>query len=97
MGTERLAVAYERRADGNVLLRVTGRLEQGTAALLDGILQALWNDPAPVVLDLSRVDHIDARGLEVLLNAEREARRRSATVEVVGVRESLRAHRSPLE
>ena len=97
MGTERLAVEYERRADGNVLLRVTGRLEQGTAALLDGVLQALWDDPSPVVLDLSHVDHIDARGLEVLLNAEREARRRSATVEVVGVRESLRAHRAPLE
>jgi anti-anti-sigma factor len=97
MGTERLAVEYERRAGGDVLLRVTGRLEKGTAALLDGILQALWNDPSPVVLDLSHVDHIDSRGLEVLLNAEREARRRSATVEVVGVRESLRAHRPPLE
>jgi anti-anti-sigma factor len=97
MGTERLAVEFERNADGNVLLRVSGKLERGTAALLEGVLQALENDPSPVVLDLSKVDHIDSRGLEVLLNAEAEARRRSARVEVVGVRESLKGHRQPLE
>jgi len=97
MGAERLAVEFERRPDGDVLLRVTGKLEHGTAALLDGVLQALWNDRAPVTLDLSGVDQIDARGLEVLLNAQMQAREREAPVEVVGVRESLRANRSPLE
>ena len=97
MGAERLAVEFERRPDGDVLLRVTGKLEHGTAALLDGVLQALWNDPAPVTLDLSGVDQIDARGLEVLLNAQMQAREREAPVEVIGVRESLRANRSPLE
>jgi anti-anti-sigma factor len=97
MGTERLAVEFERSLDGDVLLRVTGKLERGTAALLEGVLQALWNDPNPVVLDLSKVDHIDSRGLEVLLTAEAEAHRRNARVDVVGVRESLRAHRPPLE
>jgi len=97
MGTERLAVEFERRADGNVVLRVTGKLERGTSALLEGVLQALWQDPSPVVLDLSGVDHIDSRGLEVLLNAEADARRRRAPVEVVGVDESLRTHRPPLD
>ena len=97
MGTERLAVEFERDADGKVLLRVSGTLERGTAALLEGILQALWTDPAPVTLDLSGVDQIDARGLEVLLNAEARAREREAPVDVVGVRESLRANRPPLE
>src|SRR3954468_17450793 len=97
MGTERLAVEFERGADGTVLLRVTGKLEHGTAALLDGVLQALWNDPAPVTLDLSGVDQIDSRGLEVLLNAEAKAREREAPVDVIGVPESLRANRSPLE
>jgi len=97
MGTERLAVEFERNLDGDVLLRVTGKLERSTAALLEGVLQALANDPNPVVLDLSRVDHIDSRGLEVLLTAEAEAQRRNARVEVVGVRESLKAHRPPLE
>jgi hypothetical protein len=33
----------------------------------------------------------------VLLTAEAEAQRRNARVEVVGVRESLKAHRPPLE
>ena len=97
MGTERLVVEFERDADGNVMLRVTGTLERGTAALLEGILQALWTDPAPVTLDLSGVDQIDSRGLEVLLNAEAQARERKAPVDVVGVRESLRANRPPLE
>jgi anti-anti-sigma factor len=97
MGTERLAVDFERNADGDVTLRVTGTLERGTAALLDGVLQALMSDPSPVTLDLSGVDQIDSTGLEVLLNAQAEARRRDAPVEVVGVRESLRAHRPPQE
>ena len=97
MGTERLAVEFERSADDTVLVRVTGTLEHGTAALLEGVLQALWNDPAPVTLDLSGVDQIDSRGLEVLLNAQAQARDRAAPVDVVGVRESLRAHRPPLE
>ena len=97
MGTERLEVVFERRAGGDVVLRVTGKLERGTAALLEGVLQALWNDPAPVVLDLSQVDHIDSRGLEVLLAAESQADRPHGRVEVVGVRESLRAGRPPHE
>ena len=97
MGTERLVVEFERHVDGDVILRVVGRLERATAALLEGILQAVWHDPSPVVLDLSKVEHIDSRGLGVLLNAEAEARRRNAQVAVVGVPESLRAHRSPLD
>jgi anti-anti-sigma regulatory factor len=48
------------------------------------------------VVDLSHVDHIDSRGLDVLLAAESGARRRSSPVEVIGIRESLRANR-PLE
>ena len=97
MGTERLAVEFERRDSGNVVLRVSGRLEQGTAALLEGVLQALHGDPSTVVVDLTAVDHIDSHGLDVLLEAEAAARRRRGTIEVIGVRESLRARRSPLE
>ena len=96
MGTERLAVEFERQSDGSVMLRASGKLERGTAALLDGILQALWTDPARVVLDLAGVDHIDSRGLDVLLAAEASGRTRPSPVEVVGVRESLRANRPPL-
>jgi anti-anti-sigma factor len=93
MGAERLAVEFERQRDGSVVLRASGKLERGTAALLDGILQALWTDPSPVVLDLTGVDHIDSRGLDILLGAEASARDRPAPVEVIGVRESLRADR----
>ena len=97
MGTERLAVEFERTYGGNVLLHVSGRLERGTAALLEGVLQALRYDPAPVTVDLAAVEHIDSYGLDVLLEAEEDARRRKVSVEVIGVRESLRSRRSPLE
>jgi anti-anti-sigma factor len=96
MGTERLVVEYERE-DGRVMLRVSGRLEQAAAALLDGVLRSLRRDSAPVTLDLTDVDHIDSHGLGVLLDAEADARKRKASIEVVGVRESLRLRRSSLE
>jgi anti-anti-sigma factor len=97
MGTERLAVEFERDDGGRVRLRVSGRLEQATAALLDGVLRSLRGERAPVTVDLTDVDHIDSHGLNVLLEAEADARARRASVEVVGVRESLRLRRSPLE
>jgi anti-anti-sigma factor len=97
MGTERLAVVFERQGDGSVLLRVSGKLERATAPLLAGVLHALRSDPAPVVVDLTDVDQIDSHGLDVLLNAEADARRRRRSVQIIGVRESLRARRSPLE
>jgi anti-anti-sigma factor len=97
MGTDRLAVEFEREDGGGVLLRVSGRLEAATAGLLEGVLRSLRADPAPVTVDLTDVDHIDSHGLGVLLEAEEDARRRRASVQVVGVRESLRLRRSPLE
>ena len=97
MDAERLGVEYVRRDDGAVLLRVSGRLEHATAAVLEGVLQALAPEPAHVVIDLTAVDHIDSHGLDVLLEAEGAARRREATVEVIGIQESLVARRSPLD
>lgn len=95
MSAERLVVEFERRPDGGVRLRVSGKLEQATAPLLDGVLLALRSEATPVVLDLEGVDQIDARGLDMLLAAEIEARRSGSWVEVVGVRESLKERRPP--
>jgi len=98
MGKERLAVEFVRTDEGNVLLRLGGRLEGATSALLEGVLEALRSDRAArVVVDLSAVEHIDSHGLEVLLDAEADAGRRDVSVTVTGVRESLRGRRSPLE
>jgi anti-anti-sigma factor len=97
MATERLAVEFERTDAGSVVLHLSGTLERRTAALLEGILDALESDTSPIVVDLTAVEHIDSYGHEVLLRAEESARRRKASVEVVGVPESLRARRSPLE
>lgn len=95
MGAERLGVEYERRGDGAVVLRVSGRLEVATAAVLEGVLRGLGEDLPHVVLDLTAVDHIDSYGLNVLLETEAAARRRQATVEVTGIQESLLARRPP--
>jgi anti-anti-sigma factor len=90
---DRLRVEFEGEEGGRVRLRVSGRLERAAAAVLDGVLRALSDDPRPMIVDLTDVDHIDSHGLEALL----DARARSASVEVVGVRESLRPRGSPLE
>jgi anti-anti-sigma factor len=95
MGEERLIVDFARRDDGSVDLRVSGKLKQATAPLLEGVLQALRNEVTPVVIDLSGVEHIDAHGLDLLLTAETEADGHGAPVEVVGVPESLRERRPP--
>src|SRR5262245_23305744 len=95
MSEERLVVEFERRPDGGVRLQVSGKLEEGTAVLLEGVLYALRSEATPVVLDLEGVDHIDGRGLETLLAAEAEGRRSGSSVEVIGVRESRRERRPP--
>jgi anti-anti-sigma factor len=87
MGAERLVVEYERRNDGAVVLRVRGRLEHTTAAVLEGVLRGLSGEEPPhVVLDLTGVDHIDSYGLDVLLETEADGRDRGTTVEVIGIR-----------
>jgi anti-anti-sigma factor len=98
MGAERLGVEYERRNDGAVVLRVKGRLEHTTAAVLEGVLRGLSGEEPPhVVLDLTGVDHIDSYGLDVLLETEADGRDRGTTVEVIGIQESLLSHRPPLD
>jgi anti-anti-sigma factor len=97
MSVDRLVLEMERRPDGGARLTVSGKLAQSTAPLLDGVLHALRSEATPVVLDLEGVDHIDGRGLDLLLAAEAEARRNGSWVEVVGVRESLRGRRPPDE
>jgi anti-anti-sigma factor len=94
---QRLVVEFERRADGGVVLGVSGKLDHATAPLLDGVLQSLRAEASVIVLDLAGVEQIDARGLDLLLAAEAEARRSGSTVEVTGVRESLRSRRPSLE
>ena len=94
---ERLGVEYGRRGDGAVVLRVSGRLENATASVLEGVLRGLGDDLPHLVLDLTAVDHIDSHGLDLLLETEAAARRRRATVEVIGIQESLLARRPPLD
>jgi anti-anti-sigma factor len=95
MRPERLVVEFERGADGAVRMALRGKLDEATAPLLDGALLAIREESNSVVLDLSGVEHIDRRGLELLLATEAEARNRGAIVQVTGVPESLRERRPP--
>jgi anti-anti-sigma factor len=92
---ERLVVDFERGDNGGVRLGLRGKLDEATAPLLDGILLALRDESTSVVLDLSGVEHIDRRGLELLLGSEAEARNGGASVKVTGVPESLRERHPP--
>ena len=94
---QRLVVEFERRVDGGVVLRVSGKLDHATAPLLEGVLQSVRVESSVIVLDLAGVEQIDARGLDLLLAAEAEAGRSGSSVEVTGVGESLRSRRPPLE
>jgi anti-anti-sigma factor len=95
MGPERLVVEFERGVEGRVRLSLRGKLDEATAPMLDGVLLALMAESTPVLLDLSGIEHIDRRGLELLLASEADAGRTGGSVEVTGVPESLRGRRPP--
>ena len=54
----------ESRSD--VLLKLEGKITEQWAALLDGECRVLLREKKAVYLDCSKVDFIDARGVEVL-------------------------------
>jgi anti-sigma B factor antagonist len=59
-------------ADGLHTVSVTGELDQGTAPELRGVLaEALGDDPASVLIDLSDCNFIDSTGLSLLVEAKR--------------------------
>jgi anti-anti-sigma factor len=87
---ERLALDVE-HDNGGVVLRLTGRLDAGTVAVLAGALRAV--DEArhgAVRIDLEHVSAIDGIGIRLLLEAEAAAMADGRTLAVSGLQASLR-------
>jgi anti-sigma B factor antagonist len=73
------ALEFHHRANGDVVLSVTGDVDVSCAAALrDALLQLIdkASDGACVVLDVRRMSFIDSTGLGVLVGARRHARSR---------------------
>jgi anti-anti-sigma factor len=77
--------------DGGVVLRLSGRLEAETVAVLAGALRAVDEARHGVVcLDLEHVTAIDGAGIRLLLEAESAAAADGRAFEVSGLPASLR-------
>jgi anti-sigma B factor antagonist len=75
------------RASSQSTVTVTGRVTVNSSPHLRSVLLELLRQGAEpvVVIDLSGVSYVDMSGLATLLEALKAARRRSATLRVVGM------------
>jgi anti-sigma B factor antagonist/stage II sporulation protein AA (anti-sigma F factor antagonist) len=71
----RLETVTSREDDGEVIVRVIGELDMGTAPQLADVLRAAIRSAGAgkIVVDLADLDFIDANGLTVLVDAHRRA------------------------
>jgi anti-anti-sigma factor len=65
-----------RRVDGRVVVTATGEVDLSTAAQFEQeISHALGGDTSRLILDISQLAFMDARGLRVLVSSQEHARR----------------------
>jgi anti-sigma B factor antagonist len=75
-----VTVEVAHRGDG-VVLHVSGELDLGTASrLTEAVEDALRDGPSVLVIDLSAVEFLASRGLEVLVLAQQAAGKTSVRV-----------------
>jgi anti-anti-sigma factor len=82
-----LVVRRERRGDA-VVLRLTGKLDQATSALLERELDAEAIPPTPLLLDAAGLEFIDAHGLDTLARAQRRARENGGELAIEGAQDT---------
>ncbi|MFN3653659.1 MAG: STAS domain-containing protein [Armatimonadota bacterium] len=79
--TEAHLESYIRREDGQLLLALDGTLDLDTSERTRGILLRHIEEHGPnVVLDTSRLNFIDSKGVGVLLEALKAARQGGGTI-----------------
>ena len=61
-----LKITVIQESQGDVLIKLEGKITEQWAALLDGECRAYLRQQKSVFLDCSHVDYIDGRGVEVL-------------------------------
>lgn len=81
----------EHPADGAVVLRLSGRVDSGTAPdVQDRLLPRVESaGSTPVLIDLSALTYIASAGLRVLLMAVKRARAAGGGVHLAGPREGV--------
>ncbi|GAA1122467.1 STAS domain-containing protein [Kitasatospora arboriphila] len=78
---------------GGPLVRVAGTIDRETAPRLADALRQPWasrSAPPAVRVDLAAVAFCDSSGLNVLLDADRQARDRGSTLQLENVPDQLR-------
>ncbi|MEV8097158.1 STAS domain-containing protein [Kitasatospora sp. NPDC085879] len=78
---------------GGPLLRIAGEIDRETAPRLADALRQPWASrtaPPTVRVDLAAVAFCDSSGLNVLLDADRQARERGSTLQLLNVPDRMR-------
>jgi len=91
---ERLTVELE-RTGGRVIMRLTGRLDAGSAPAVAGTLRGLRAEGSHVEVDLAGVHAIDPTGITLLLDAEAAALGAGTSFAITGLPASLRRRDAP--
>jgi len=71
--------------EGEMTIKVVGRLETMTAPLLDAEVKALPPELTSLVLDFTDLEYVSSAGLRVVLTAQKAMNARKAKMTLVGV------------
>lgn len=83
-------IEIEQRPDSSVVCRPSGELDLASSIQLRHVLSELFQPYLKLVIDLDRVDRIDAVGASVLLGLVRRVSAHGGTVRVINVRPYVR-------
>ena len=78
--------------EGWQILRFTGNVDAATLPLFEqALLQVGLQHPAKVIFDFEHLNHINSRGLGLLLATMRQLRHHGGQVKIVNINDHLRA------
>ena len=81
----------KKTAEGSILtLSVSGRLETITAPQLDAEVQALPEDVAELVMEISSLEYVSSAGLRVFLMAHKKMKSRGGAMKISGANASVK-------
>ena len=90
MGGPDFGIVQAKHANGVRMVRPDGELDIATAPQLRAFVEAVWAEGVDeVFLDLSRLEFIDSRGLGVLVDLERIAKRNNRKITMGGASPSV--------
>lgn len=75
---------------GRLMLAIDGRLETGTAPLLDAEVKGIAPDVKVLRFDMDGLEYVSSAGLRVLLEAQKTMNARQGRMELSGVNDTVR-------